>query len=254
MCPWRCKIRILALFCVLYCFILRFSCLVVIFIDYFVTWWYRKNQTPKKFCVKSYRGQVISELKATCNKKAQPAFRSLLLGLSCGSVECQQAKSPLLYYRFLCLCGAQPPVKAGGVGACPHVFSFGSFLFHSFPMCVCMTHTLPLWGGFPKGQCVLCMGFDFFLVLFLCQHDVGWFCLSPPSVAVLQRWQASKCGVFAIGQLCKAVAGFPCSLWATMLYKLFGRLAGLFCGSSSASLNAHADGWQCKSEFGLSHI
>ena len=66
--------------------------------------------------------------------------------------------------------------------------------------------------------------------------------MSAGSVCRLHRLQAVKVWCVCQRQTCKPVAGFPCRLWATMPCWLFGRLAGLFCGSSSASLNAHADG------------
>ena len=66
--------------------------------------------------------------------------------------------------------------------------------------------------------------------------------MSAGSACRLHRWQAVKVWCVCQRPTCKAVAGFPCRLWATMPCRLFGRLAGLSCGSSSASLNAHADG------------
>ena len=84
------------------------------------------------------------------------------------------------------------------------------------------------------------MGFDFFLVLFLCVYCgavvlqsecslVEAACMmSAGSVCRLHWWQAVKVWCVCQRQTCKAVAGFPCSLWATMLYKLFGGLVGAF--------------------------
>jgi len=89
------------------------------------------------------------------------------------------------------------------------------------------------------------MGFDFFLVLFLCGHDVGWFCLSPPSVAVSVEVAGCQGVVCASGQLASLWRAFSVACGQLCLASHLTGLWGFSVALSSASLNAHADGWRC---------
>ena len=92
---------------------------------------------------------------------------------------------------------------------------------------------------------MLCMGFEFFLVLFLCGHDVGWCCLSPPSVAVsveVAGCQGMEC--VSAGNFASLWRAFPVACGQLCLASPVAGLWGFPVALSSASLNAHADGWR----------
>ena len=53
---------------------------------------------------------------------------------------------------------------------------------------------------------------------------------------------------------CRAVAGFPYRLWATMSCKPFGGLVGFLVALPAVSLNAHADGWRVSGMMSAAYI